>query len=277
MSSLPYLGVGLSYRWDLNPHLARGNPGVDWLEVTPEHFLPLTEDALQRLALLARRYPLAGHGLELSVGSDGVDAPGYMEGVRRILSTTKSAWHGDHLCFTRVGTLPLRALTPVPLTEEALEVCVRNIRRVQAELAVPFVVENIAYLFETPLDTLPEEEFLRRVVTEADCGLLLDLHNLHANAVNRRYDPYPFLDRLPLERVVQIHIAGGRTMEGLLLDSHSSCSPKEVFELLDYVVPRCPVRGVNFEMDSDFPPFPRLVEELAHARSILQRHGASKS
>jgi uncharacterized protein (UPF0276 family) len=277
MSSLPYLGVGLSYRWDLNPHLARGNPGVDWLEITPEHFLPLTEDALQRLKLLAKRYPLVGHSLELSPGSDGVDAPGYREGLHRVLEATRGVWHGDHLCFTRVGELPLRALTPVPFTEQALETCVRNIRAIQAELKVPFVVENIAYLFDTPLDTMDELDFLSRVVTQADCGMLLDLHNLYANAVNHGYDPYRFLDRLPLDHVVQIHIAGGETVEGLRLDSHSQCSPGQVFELLDYVAPRCPVRGVNFEMDSGFPPFPRLVEELAQARRILERHGAKKA
>ncbi len=274
MSALPFLGVGLSYRWDLNPHLARGNPGVDWLEVTPELFLPLTDDARRRLELLTRRYPIAGHSLELSVGSDGVDAPGYRERVREIARLTKSAWHGDHLCFTRVGELPLRALTPVPLTEEALATCVRNIRAVRAELGLPFVVENIAWLFRDPLSEMDEADFIRRVVTEADCGLLLDLHNVYVNACNHGYDARAFIDRLPLERVVQIHLAGGETLEGLRMDSHSRCSPEEVWELLEYVVPRCPVRGVNFEMDGGFPPFPRLIEELARARSILKRHGA---
>jgi uncharacterized protein (UPF0276 family) len=247
---------------------------VDWLEISPEHFLPLTEDARRRLELLARRYPIAGHSLELSVGSDGEDAPGYREGVRSIARLTKSVWHGDHLCFTRVGGLPLHALTPVPRVEEALETCVRNIRRVQEELGVPFVVENIAWLFDDGQSTLDEAEFLSRVVKEADCGLLLDLHNLHCNAVNRQFDPYAYLERLPLERVVQLHLAGGSTMEGLRLDSHSECSPEEVWRLLEYVAPRCPVRGVNFEMDSGFPPFARLVEELARARAILKRHGA---
>ncbi|MCY1014616.1 DUF692 domain-containing protein [Pyxidicoccus sp. MSG2] len=275
MSSIPFLGVGLSYRWDFQPHLARGNPGVDWLEVMPEHFFPLTEDTVRRLEVLAKRFPLAGHGLELSVGSDGVDGPGYRESLKRFLGTTRSVWHGDHLCFTRAGELPVRSLTPVPFTEEALETCTRNIRRVQAELGLPFIIENIAWLFDTPLSTLDEADFLTRVVKESDCGLLLDLHNVHANAVNHKFDPYAFVDRLPLDRVVQIHLAGGVTMEGVYVDSHSNVSPDEVWRLLEYVAPRCPVRGVNFEMDSGFPPFPRLVEELARARAILKRCGAS--
>ncbi|QSQ27160.1 DUF692 domain-containing protein [Pyxidicoccus parkwayensis] len=275
MSSIPFLGVGLSYRWDFQPHLARGNPGVDWLEVMPEHFFPLTEDTVRRLEVLAKRFPLAGHGLELSVGSDGVDGPDYVASLKRMLATTRAAWHSDHLCFTRAGELPVRSLTPVPFTEDALETCVRNIRRVKAELGLPFIVENIAWLFDTPLSTLDEADFLTRVVTQADCGLLLDLHNVYANAVNHKFDPYAFVDRLPLDRVVQIHLAGGVTMEGVYVDSHSNVSPEEVWRLLEYVAPRCPVRGVNFEMDSGFPPFARLVEELARARAILERCGAS--
>src|SRR4051812_332105 len=99
-SSLPYLGVGLSYRWELNASLARHPAGVDWLEVTPEHFLPANADTEGRLALLARRFPLVGHGLELSVGSDAPCAPEYLASVRRFLGVTQAAWHGDHLCFT---------------------------------------------------------------------------------------------------------------------------------------------------------------------------------
>lgn len=273
-SSLPLLGVGVSYRWELNPLFARLKGEVDWLEVTPEHFLPLTADARARLELLARRYPIAGHSLELSIGSDGADAPGYREGLLQVLAATRSVWHSDHLCFTRVGDRPVRALTPLPFNDAAVETAVRNIRRVQATLQVPFLVENVAYYFSNPTSTMDEAELIRRVVLEADCGLLLDLHNVFTNAVNFRYDPYRFIDRLPLDRVVQIHIAGGETLEGIRLDTHSGASPEEVWALLEYVVPRCAVRGINLEMDSGFLAGPRLVEELGRARAILRRHAA---
>lgn len=277
MASLPYLGVGLSYRWELNPFLARcagGAGGVDWLEVTPEHFMPLNADTEARLALLARRFPVVGHSLELSVGSDGEDAPGYAAAIDRTLALTSAPWHGDHLCFTRVGDYPVRALSPLPFNEASIEVAVRNIRRVQRGLAVPFAIENITYYIANPLSSLGEAEVLRRVLAEADCGLILDLHNVVVNAHNHRFDPVAFVDSLPLERVVQIHLAGGEEAEGQRLDTHSSCSPEDVWSLFEHVVPRCPVRGVNFEMDSRFPAFPRLLVELARARDILHRHGA---
>jgi len=272
MSTLPFLGVGLSYRWGLNAFLARAPQGVDWLEITPEHFLPLTDDARARLAVLAKRFPLVGHSLELSVGSDAPE-PAYRAAVREVADAGGFTWHGDHLCFTHARAMPIRALTPLPFTDEAVEAAVRNIREIQDMLGRPFVLENIAYYFGNPLSRMDEAEFLCRVLEGADCGLLLDLHNLHTNAVNHHFDPYRFLARLPLERVVQIHLAGGASVEGLWLDTHSNCSPDEVWALLEHVAPRCPVRGVNFEMDSNFPPFPRLVAELDHARGILRRHG----
>lgn len=277
MASLPYLGVGLSYRWELNSLLARCPEGVDWLEVTPEHFMPLNADTEMRLTLLARRYPIVGHSLELSVGSDGADAPDYAEAIDRALALTRAPWHGDHLCFTRVGDLPVRLLSALPFNEASIEASVRNIRRVQSRLAVPFVVENITYYLANPLSDLGEAELLRRVLTAADCGLILDLHNVVVNAHNHGLDPVAFVDSLPLDRVVQIHLAGGEEEGGQRLDTHSSCSPEDVWSLFEHVVPRCPVRGVNFEMDSKFPVFSRLVEELARARTILRRHGAESA
>lgn len=274
MASLPFLGVGLSYRWELNPLLARGALGVDWLEVTPEHFMPLTDDTRGRLALLARRFPIVCHSLELSVGSDGEDAPGYAAAIDSAIAVTSAVWHGDHLCFTRAGDYPVRALSPLPFNEASIEVATRNIRRVESGLAVPFAIENITYYIANPLSDLGEAEFLCRVLREADCGLILDLHNVVANAHNHGYDPVAFVDSLPLDRVVQIHLAGGENEGGLRLDTHSSCSPEDVWSLFEHVVPRCPVRGVNFEMDSRFPAFSRLLAELSRARDILRRHGA---
>jgi uncharacterized protein len=277
VSSLPFLGVGLSYRWELNSLLARCagvDGGVDWLEVTPEHFMPLNADTEGRLALLARRFPIVCHSLELSVGSDGDDAPGYAAAIDGAIAVTSAVWHGDHLCFTRAGDYPVRALSPVPFNEASIEVAARNIRRVKSGLAVPFAIENITYYIANPLSDLGEAEFLRRVLQEADCGLILDLHNVIVNAHNHRFDPVAFVDSLPLDRVVQIHLAGGEEEGGLRLDTHSSCSPEDVWSLFEHVVPRCPVRGVNFEMDSRFPAFPRLLSELSRARDILRRHGA---
>lgn len=275
-AKMPYLGAGVSYRWHFNAELMR-SPGVDWLEVTPEHFLPLNTDTEKRLSILSRRFPIAGHSLELSVGSEGEDAPGYRESIKRMMERTAAAWHGDHLCFTRVGDRAVRALTPVPFTDEAVEISVRNIRSIKAELGLPFVVENVAYHLPYPASRMSEAEMLRRVAVEADAGLLLDLHNLFANAVNHRFDPHRFLDEIPLDRVVQIHVAGGETMEGIRLDTHASLCPDEVWSLLEHVAPRCPLRGVNFEMDGRFPPWARLLEEVDRARRILRKHGAERA
>ncbi|EYF07382.1 DUF692 domain-containing protein [Chondromyces apiculatus] len=274
MTSLPFLGVGLSYRWELHASLLQAAGHVDWIEITPEHFMPLGPDGLRRLEGLARRFPVAGHSLELSLGSGGTTSARYREQLGAILGGASALWHGDHVCFTEAGERAIHALTPLPFCEAAVEATVRGIREVRGALGVPLVVENIVYYLDNPLSEMDEASFLRRVVLEADCGLLLDLHNVFTNAVNQRFDPYRFLDRLPLERVLQIHLAGGETFEGVRLDTHAAGSPEEVWSLLDHVAPRCPVRGVNLEMDAHFLPAPRLIEELGRARAALERCGA---
>jgi uncharacterized protein (UPF0276 family) len=261
----------------LNPLLARSGAAVDWLEVTPEHFMPFGEDGAARLAQLARRFPLVGHSLELSLGSDGEDMPGYREAIGAVLDAGKALWHSDHLCFTRVASTPVHALTPLPFTDAAVETVARNTQAVARELHAPFLLENIAYYFGNPTSAMGEAEFINKVLLATDAGLLLDLHNVFTNAVNFHFDPYRFLDALPLERVVQIHIAGGEEIEGIWFDTHASLCHEEVWSLLDYVAPRCPVRGVNFEMDGRFPPWEIMLSELARARAVLERHGIQRA
>lgn len=276
MESLPYLGAGLSYRWHLNAEIMAHRDQIDFLELTPEHFFPLNEDVKTRLAILSRRFPLIGHGLELSLATPGPLEADYLRDLSAFLSRSGCVWHGDHLCMTRSETAPIRGLTNVPFMEAAVQTTALNHRAAQPHLSSPLIVENIAYLVSWPMSVLDEATFLDRTLAEADCGWLLDLHNLYANARNHGFDPFTVLERLPLERVVQIHIAGGEEQEGLYFDTHSTRTPQAVWDLLEYVVPRCPVRGVNFEMDSRFPPFAELLEELAWARAILKRHGADR-
>lgn len=276
MTQLPYLGVGLSYRWHLNPDIMRARASIDWLEITPEHFLPLNEDTRLRLSLLAKRFPLVGHGLELSLGSPQLNE-GYLTQLEHLLGHAGMVWHGDHLCLTETPHLAIRALTPLPMVEEAVTVVAQNTQRVKARLGRPLVVENIAYAVSWPMNVLDEASFVAKTLVESDVGWLLDLHNLYANALNFGFDPYAVLARMPLDRVIQIHLAGGETLDGLYLDTHGRLTPPEVWRMLEYVAPRCAVRGVNFEMDSQFPAFEVLLEELAHARTILNRHGVARA
>src|SRR5262249_40596438 len=141
---------------------------------------------------------------------------------------------------------------PVPYDREALRLVSKRITAIRRTVPVPFLLENNVYFTDIPEQEMTEPEFLNALTTEAGCGLLLDLHNLYANARNHSFDSDAFLDQLDLTRVVEIHVAGGNEMEGIYTDSHCGPCPEEVWALLRVVAPRAPnLRAVTFEFDDD--------------------------
>src|SRR5262249_22207600 len=149
-------------------------------------------------------------------------------------------------------------LTPLWFTEESLEAVCRNVRSLTARIPTPFLLENITYYFPIPCAQMTEPQFITRVLEDTDIGMLLDVNNGWVNSVNLGYDPYEFLESIPLERVVQIHIAGGKMSDGMLIDTHSATVNETVWGLLDHVLANAPVRAVSLEWDQDWPEFGHL-------------------
>ena len=163
-------------------------------------------------------------------------------------------------------------LAPLPFSREALDVLVRNIAEVQGRIETPLILENITYHVTMPGAEMDEATFLDELTGRTGCGLLLDLTNLYTNAVNHGGDPFAELDRLPLDRVVQLHFVGGHWQDGLLIDSHSQPTPPEVWALMEAVVARAPVRGIILERDENLAPFGDLLAEIERARAIGRRY-----
>ena len=270
IQELPALGAGLGFRKPLAHAILAHADQIDFLEITVEHFIDAAPPLAQLLRELRARFPLIPHGLNLSPGTAAPVSEDYLDQVRGLLGQISPPWWSDHLAMTRVGGIEIGHLAPVPRTREMSRVVCENIVRARAATGRPFILENIASPLELPGAEMGEAEFLSRIVEDADCGLLLDLMNLHANAVNHGYDPYAFLSALPLERVVQVHVIGGHVDgRGVLVDSHSRRTSKEVWELLDWVARRTAIKGVLIEWDEDFPDFGVLLEEVACAKKIL--------
>jgi uncharacterized protein (UPF0276 family) len=155
---------------------------------------------------------------------------------------------------------------------------VRKTGVVTSRIKRPFALENITYYFEVPKGQMTEAEFITRVIEGADIGLLLDVTNVYINSANHGYDPYAFLKAIPLDRVVQLHLAGGILQDGKWVDSHSHPIPEPVFELTDFVVAHAPVKGLLLERDDRFPAsFQELADELARMRAIFRRHNQPAS
>ncbi|MGE0482055.1 MAG: DUF692 family multinuclear iron-containing protein [Phycisphaerae bacterium] len=275
---LPALGVGLGYREPLRAEIFRHRDEIDFLEITADHFFDPTPERRALLDLLHEHFTLIPHGLDLSLGSaEGLDES-YADKFAALIQRLEPPWWSEHIAFTRAGGVRIGHLAPLPFTREAAEVVCRNVAAMQARVgraapATPLILENITYTVAMPDAEMSEGAFVRTVLEGCGAGLLLDVTNVYANAVNHGRDPLALLDEFPLERVVQLHFVGGYWRDGVFIDGHSAPTPPEVWELLDAVCARAPVRGVILERDEHIPAMRELVPELRRAREILRRHG----
>lgn len=274
---LPRLGVGLGYRDVWRAELFMRRADVDFLEITADHFLNAPPERLHELELLARHFRIVPHALNLSLGSAaGVDMR-YVEQLADLIARVKAPWWSEHIAFTVGGDRDIGHLSPVPRVEAMIDVFCRNIERVRAVIDTPLILENITYTVRIPGATMSEAAFISQLLDAADCGLLLDVTNLHVNSHNHDEDPLATLDALPLHRVVQLHFVGARERHGALIDDHAMPTSPAIFALMEEVFCRAPVRGAILERDAEIPAFGALIEELEQAREAAsrgQRRGA---
>ncbi len=180
---------------------------------------------------LVGRIPLTAHGIGLSIGTDEPLDLAYLDQVARVVEQLNAPNYSEHLAFTRVGERDLSRLLPLPKTEEVAELIILKVRTVQSRVPVPFLLENIAYVFDWPERELSDVEFLTLICRETGAGILLDVENLYLNGRNHGVDPYAFIDALPTGAVREVHIAGGETVSenwedgDFLSDSHNRPMP----------------------------------------------------
>ena len=274
-TNLPTLGVGIGWRKEIQREILAHSQHIDWLEIITEHYVGQTEDRFSYLRQLSRSMPVIPHGIDLSIGTDVPVEDEYLEALSGIVEGLDAPWFTDHLCFTRVPGVNVGQLTPLQFSKTNVEIVVRKVKQVKSRIGRPFLLENITYQFKIPGGEMQEAEFLTRVLEEADIGLLLDVTNLFINSSNHGYDPHRFLDALPLERVVQLHVAGGEHYNDRWYDTHSMPVHREVFDLVESVVSRAPVKGILLERDANYPAsFQELVDDLCRAREVFGKYHA---
>lgn len=270
MKNLPNLGVGIGFREPFRADLFLHQDKIDFLEITADHYFGATRKKLDELDLLNAHFPLIPHGLNLSLGSaEGIDEH-YLEQFAELVERTNPAWFSDHLCFTKSGGKQIGHLAPVPYTNEAVKVFVRNIARVKDTIKTPLILENITCNVRFPSSEMSETEFIRTILEETDCGLLLDITNLYINSVNHRFDWREFLDELPAERIVQLHFVGLHRHGERLVDAHANKTGAEIWEVFRAACQRADVKGAILERDENLPPFDEILEEIEIARNLLK-------
>jgi uncharacterized protein (UPF0276 family) len=277
-------GIGIGWRPEIAGFVAELDE-LGFCEVIAES-LPCGGGLPAPLAELRERgVPVIPHGVKLSLGSaEPVDGHRVTH-LARAAQTLGAELVSEHIAFVRAGGVEAGHLLPVPRTRESLAAQTANILRTQCELPVPLALEPIAALFDWPDAEYDEADFLTELLDRTGALLLLDLANVYANALNRGTDPLALLDRLPLERIAYVHVAGGTVRDGLYHDTHTDPVPQPVLDLVRALCERRTPPGFLLERDGHYPPPAVLTAELAAiaaathpvARSSLTRNPATGS
>jgi uncharacterized protein len=271
MLTYPSLGFGLGLRVDHYEAILAGQPPIDWFEVLTENYLVPGGRPLNYLMRMRERYPLAMHGVSLSIGSTAPLDREYLRQLKALAGRLQPAWISDHLCWTGVAGRNTHDLLPLPYTEEALANVAERVRTVQDVLGRRILLENVSSYVSFRDSRLSEWQFLTEVATRADCLILLDVNNIYVSAVNHEFDAHEYLDAIPAERVQQIHLAGHQNHGDYLVDTHDHPVPDPVWQLYAAAVRRFGAVSTMIERDDRIPPLEELCAELNQARELCER------
>lgn len=264
-------GVGLGYRRPLHREIIQHREDIDFLEVMVDDLITSNGIDAETLEALSA-FPCVAHGTNLSIGTDFPSDVEYLERLATVLNEGRFAWYSEHLSLTKVPDFDSHQLLPLWFTQESREAVVRKVVNLRHSVKVPFLLENVARYMELPGGTMSEEEFISSVLDDSGAGLLLDVANVFVNATNFGFSARDFIARLPLDRVRQIHIAGSAPMGLMLIDSHSSVVPPEVWSLLEDTLARMRhIPPISLEWDHDLPSIDLLLGQVLQAREISQR------
>jgi uncharacterized protein (UPF0276 family) len=261
------LGAGLRTRHFAHL-LQRPQTKIDWFEAISENFMNSRGRPLRVLETIRQDYPVALHGVSLSIAStDGLDAA-YLRRLADLIDRIDPFVVSDHLCFSRFRQYYLHDLLPFPLTERALDMVARNVDRVQTYLGRRIALENASVYLSFTRSEMSEAEFMRRLVKRTGCGILLDLNNLHVNLRNTGADPYEYFEKLPASSVLQMHLAGYSDPGTFYFDTHSAPVHEPVWDLFRQAMRLYPMVPVCIEWDENIPEFEVLEAEVEKARRI---------
>lgn len=269
------LGVGLGLRTVHYDYILKHRPPVSWFEVISENFMGTTAGSGGRGVLLLeqfrKHYPIAMHGVSLSIGSTDPLDKAYLKKLKNLANHIDPMWISDHLCWTGVNGHNLHDLLPLPYTKETIRHLVDRIGQVQDFLGRQILLENVSSYVAYEHSEMTEWECLTEVAEQADCLLLLDVNNIHVSAVNHRFDAADFINGVPRDRVRQFHLAGYSDKGDYLIDTHDHPVSAPVWELYEKAVTRFGDVPTMIEWDDKIPSFNDLWNEAKRAEKIQKR------
>ncbi len=261
-------GFGLGLRARHYPDFLDHAVPVDFVEVISENFMIDGGRPLHILDRIRAKYPVALHGVSMSVGSaDGLDLD-HLARLKILVNRIEPLFVSDHLCWTRIDGFNSHDLLPLPYTQEAMDVVCRNISQAQDVLGRAMLIENPSSYVMFEQSDASEWQFLGELCARTGCDLLLDINNIHVSATNHGFDAREYIRGIPANRVRQIHLAGHSQGQDMLIDTHDRPVPAPVWELYDAALAHVGPVATMIERDDDIPPLTELLAELDTARAI---------
>jgi len=266
MRKFPNLGIGIGLRPVHYNDIFEKNPAIDWFEIISENFMVDGGKPLKNLERILERYPVVQHGVSLAIGSpDPLDFD-YLKRLKELTKITKTPWLSDHLSWGRRPGAHYHDLLPLPYTQEVIDYVAERARIVQDYLELPFALENLSSYVAFKEDQMPEWEFYSAVVEKADIQMMLDVNNIYVSSRNHGFDPMEYIDNVPIERVIQFHLAGHSDRGDYLLDTHDNYVCDEVWKLYGEIYPKTGGVSTLLEWDDNFISFEETWEEALKAK-----------
>lgn len=271
-TTCPVNGAGLGLRRSFIDDLAAmDKTAIDFLEVAPENWMEMGGAFGRKFTAMAERYPMLCHGLSLSIGSPAPLDEHFLQRLKKFFDKHHIRCYSEHLSYCSDDG-HLYDLMPIPFTEEAVHYVAGRIQRIQNILERRLVIENVSY-YAAPGQEMDEVEFVKAILEEADCGLLLDVNNVFVNSVNHRYDPLDYIKAMPTERIAYMHIAGHyNEAEDLIVDTHGADVIDPVWDLLDKTYAHHGLVPTLLERDFNIPSLPHLLDEVNMIHRYQQQH-----
>lgn len=284
-------GLGLGLRRDLKTQILSAietqDADFEWLEIVPENFIDIGgKKRIDFEEVLKTQIAIIPHGVNLSIGT--APEPGHqnnfdqylLDQMKELFQEIKAPWFSDHLSCTRINGVYMQELIPLPFTREMVTIVSDNIKYLEDQFQLNFLIENPSYYSKYDSNELSEAQFMNAILEKTNAGILLDVNNIYVNSLNHGdYEPKDFLDQIDLDKVVQVHIAGHlddfsswlSPSKLKALDTHGEFIKEEVYTILELLLSKTEVKAVLLERDSNFPDFEELKAELKKLKQILEK------
>lgn len=268
---IPNLGIGIGLRIPHYEDIFTKNPPIDWFEIISENFMVDGGKPLENLERILERYPVVQHGVSLAIGSpDPLDFD-YLKRLKALTRKTKTPWLSDHLCWGRLPGANFHDLLPLPYTKEVIDYVAERARVVQDYLELPFALENLSSYVGFQKDEMTEWEFYSAIVEKADVFMMLDVNNIYVSSRNHGFDPEDYVRHIPLDRVLQIHLAGHSDYDAYVLDTHDNYVCDQVWDIYAKVYPKTGGVSTLLEWDDNFVSFQNTWDEALKAKQFQQK------